>query len=384
MRPTRAFTASITGAGILSDVQDGLRDPQNGLGQRRLAYGVSLPCAPHLSLLPFGLFMTARVALVMPMLNEAVDLPETLASIEAQTVDKQLLRFIAVDGGSTDGSPDIVRAWLARSGIAGEVIDNPRRRIPISLNLGAQRAGREALIIRLDAHTTYGSTYVADVIAAFEKGPPDIGNVGCAQIPAQTSDLDRAVVGELLTHPLGLGRIGVRDFREPLPVETVYLGSWRPGLLFDLGGFDEQWVANEDSELEARLRAAGWKLRMVPSENRYKVNRGIRATIRQWGGYGFWRAQTSRRFPHELRARHFISAGLLLGGIALLFTPWRWLDLAAFVCYGAAVIALRDRRQPLRVALACVLAFPCFQIAWTLGFLRGLFIAPPRFNPALH
>ncbi len=328
--------------------------------------------------------MTARVALVMPMLDEAADLPETLASIQAQTIDKARIRFIAVDGGSKDGSPEIVRAWLARSGIDGEVIVNPRKRIPISLNLGAARAGRDALIVRLDAHTTYGPTYVADVVAAFESGPPDIGNVGCAQIPAPTADFERAVVGELLTHPLGLARIGVRDLRAPAQVETVYLGSWRPGLLFDLGGFDERWSANEDSELEARLRAAGWKLLIVPSENRYKVNRGVRATIRQWGGYGFWRAQTSRRFPHELRARHFIPAVLLLAGVALLFTSWRWLDLVAFACYAAAVVALRDRRYPLGVALGCAFAFPCFQIAWTVGFLRGLFVTPPAFEPALR
>ena len=328
--------------------------------------------------------MTARVALVMPMLNEAADLAETLASIEAQTIDKARLRLIAVDGGSSDGSAAIVQSWLERTGITGEVVHNPRRRIPIALNLGAERAGRDALIVRLDAHTTYDPGYIAAVVAAFESGASDIGNVGCAQIPAPTSDFERAVVGELLTHPLGLARIGVRDLRSVTPVETVYLGSWRPGLLFELGGFDEHWIANEDSELEARLRAAGWKLLMVPSQNRYKVNRGVAATVRQWGGYGFWRAQTSRRFPHELRIRHFIPAALLLAGIALLFTPLRWLDAAAYLAYAIAVVALRDRRYPLGVALGCAVAFPCFQIAWTIGFLRGLFVSPPPFEPALR
>lgn len=319
----------------------------------------------------------------MPMLNEAADLPATLDSIARQTIEKARVRFIAVDGGSTDGSPDIVRAWLARSGLAGEVVPNPRRRIPIALNLGAVAAGEDALVIRLDAHTTYGPTYVEDVVRAFETGPSDLGNVGCAQVPAPTADLDRAVVGELLTHPLGLARIGVRDLQAPVPVETVYLGSWRPGLLFDLGGFDEAWIANEDSELEARLRAAGWKLLLIPSTNLYKVNRGVRATIRQWGGYGFWRAQTSRRFPHELRIRHFIPALLLVAGVAVLFTPWRWVDAALYGAYAAAVIALRDRKKPLAVALGACVAFPLFQIAWTLGFIRGLFVAPPPLVPAL-
>jgi glycosyltransferase involved in cell wall biosynthesis len=328
--------------------------------------------------------MSSRVALIMPMLNEAADLPETLASIATQTFDKKRLRFIAIDGDSTDGSREIVTAWLSETGIDGEVIVNPRKRIPISLNAGAQQAGYDALIIRLDAHTTYGATYVEDVVRAFDSGTTDVGNVGCAQIPAPTSDFEHAVVGELLTHPLGLARTGVRDLAAPVLVETVYLGSWRPGLLFDLGGFDERWIANEDSELEARLRAAGWKLLLIPSQNLYKVNRGVRATIRQWGGYGFWRAQTSRRFPHELRARHFIPAALLVVGAALLFTPWRWLDAVAYTLYGCAVVALRDKHRPLSVALGCCVAFPCFQIAWTIGFLRGIFVRPPAFEPVLR
>jgi len=44
--------------------------------------------------------------------------------------------FVGVDGASSDDSRDIVAHWLARSGIAGVVVDNPRRRIPISLNRG--------------------------------------------------------------------------------------------------------------------------------------------------------------------------------------------------------------------------------------------------------
>lgn len=324
-----------------------------------------------------------QVALIMPMLNESADLPETLASIERQTYPRDRMRLIAVDGGSSDGSAEIVRAWMRERGFDGEVALNPRRRIPIALNIGATVAGRDALIVRLDAHSTYGPTYVEDVVRAFEHGPADIGNVGCAQIPAPATSYGRDVVGQFLTHPLGLARIGVRDITAPTPVETVYLGSWPPGLLFDLGGFDERWIANEDSELEARLRAAGWKLLLVPSSNLYKVNRGVWATVRQWGGYGFWRAQTSRRFPHELRARHFVSAAALVIGAALLFTPWRIVDLIAYAAYAIAVIGLRGRTCSFAVSLGACVAFPLFQIAWTAGFIRGLFFKPPPFEPAL-
>jgi len=327
--------------------------------------------------------MFERATLIMPMRNEAAFLPETLASIEAQTIDRSRLRLYAIDGDSDDGSADIVRAWLAKTGIAGSVLPNPQRRIPAALNIGARAAEDGEALVRLDAHTTYGPTYVADVLAAFERFGPTTGCVGCAQVPAPAHDFERAVVGELLTHPLGLARLGVRDLRAPVEVETVYLGSWPPGLLQRLGGFDERWRANEDSELEARLRDAGYTLVMVPSTNRYHVNRGIFATIRQWGAYGFWRAQTTRRFPHELRARHAIPIVLLIGALWLLFTPWRWIDAALALAYVAAVLALHDRRLPLAVGLGCAVTFPLFQIAWTIGLIRGLFVRPPAFVPAI-
>jgi succinoglycan biosynthesis protein ExoA len=328
--------------------------------------------------------MQTRVALVMPMLDEAAHLPATLASLARQTIAHSRLFFIAVDGGSADESAAIVRDWLAATGIRGDVIVNPRRRIPISLNMGIRHAGPSDIIVRLDAHTIYGATYVADVVAVLESDRPRLGCVGGAQIPARSERFEQAVVGELLTHPLGLARLGVRDFDQPMDVETVYLGAWPPGVIQELGGFDEAWIANEDSEFEARLRASGRTLVMVPSENRYIVNRGILATIKQWSAYGFWRAQTTRRFPHELRARHLIPAVLLLLAIALLFTPWWWFDIVVYLSYAAAVLALRDEAMPIVVGLGACVAFPLFISAWTLGFVRGLFARPPDFARAIE
>jgi glycosyltransferase involved in cell wall biosynthesis len=71
----------------------------------------------------------------MPVRNEALHLPAVLDSVAQQTFDHERLFFVAVDGDSTDESRDILRAWFAESGIAGRVISNPKRKIPIALNL---------------------------------------------------------------------------------------------------------------------------------------------------------------------------------------------------------------------------------------------------------
>ncbi len=323
------------------------------------------------------------MALIMPMRDEAAFLPDTLASIQRQTFDKSHLCVLAVDGESTDGTAQLVRQWLSRTGIPGKVLTNPQRSIPAALNIGLRHAGPADFIVRLDAHTVYGPTYIADIVATFATAPADVACVGGAQIPAADSNFQRAIVGQLLTHPLGLARIGVRNLSVPIKTDTVYLGAWRPGVLQRAGGFDETWIANEDSELEARLRSQGWKLLMIPTANFYKVNRGLAATIRQWAKYGYWRAQTTRRYPRELRPRHVIPPLSLAAGVALLFTPRRYIDIVLFALYSLGILAFRDRDVPLVVTLGCCLAFPVIQIVYTIGFVRGRLTKPHPFVPAV-
>jgi succinoglycan biosynthesis protein ExoA len=320
-----------------------------------------------------------RVGLVMPIYNEASSLAETLASIAAQTFDHGRMRLIAVDGASSDKSVEVVEGWLAQGDIDGTVVSNPRRRIPISLNAGIRQLAATDLVIRLDAHTTYGATYVADLVTAFAQGPPDLGAVGGLQLPDIGETFQNRVSGTLLTHPLGVARLGVLQLTEPRFTDTMYLGAWRPGLLQRLGGFDEDWVANEDSELESRLRAAGWRMLLIPVGNRYRVTRGVWSTVRQWAGYGYWRAQTIRRYPVEWRWRHAI---VLLGLVvlaAIVISPWRMLLLPAYAVYALAVIVLGARQASIGVNLCACVVFPIIHVAYAFNFLRGLAHSPSRF-----
>ncbi|MGZ5234459.1 MAG: glycosyltransferase, partial [Burkholderiales bacterium] len=109
--------------------------------------------------------------MIMPVYNEARHLPAALESIAAQAFDHERMFFVAVDGNSNDGSADILRAWFAQSEIGGCVVSNPCRKIPIALNLGLERATNDDIILRLDAHSIYGTTYVADAVRELENAP---------------------------------------------------------------------------------------------------------------------------------------------------------------------------------------------------------------------
>jgi succinoglycan biosynthesis protein ExoA len=316
-----------------------------------------------------------RATLVMPVFNEIENLGDVLSSIDAQDVAADRLFCVIVDNGSDDGSREMAQRWFAAGAIGGLVVSNPRRSIPTSLNLGIAHARPEDIIIRLDAHTTYAPDYVRSILAAFETAPATVGCVGGCQIPQPELRFDRALVTALYTNPLGLGGAAFRTSPGVRPARNVYLGAWRPGVLQAAGGFDERWKANEDAELAARIRQLGYQTLQIPAISAYRVNRGPFAVIRQWGSYGYWRAQTLRRHPGELRFRHLAPPIALIVGAILLFTPLRWIAAAFFACYAIGIWLRRARSESALVTLASCAFFPACQIAWGAGMLRGL-LAP--------
>jgi succinoglycan biosynthesis protein ExoA len=274
-----------------------------------------------------------RICLIMPIYNESANLPDVLASLDRQTIDHGRLFLIAVDGESTDGSADIVRAWLSRSDIDGIVLENPRRAIPTSLNLGIEQTREDDFIVRLDAHTTYGASYIEDLMRAFEVAPADVVCIGGPQRPGKQTGFDREVVAALLTNPMGLGGADFRTSRAPRYCLSPYLGAWRPGTFRVIGGYDESSLGDEDTELAARLLSHGMRSWCIPLESEYRVTKGLLATARQWGRYGFWKARTLRRHPRILRPRHLAPPLAIFACLGLLASPARWLLLPLYGAY---------------------------------------------------
>ena len=322
------------------------------------------------------------VTLLMPLYNEAADIGDVLASLSRQTYPLAATNVVIVDGGSTDGSREAAQRWLAESGASGVVIDNPRRTIPTSLNLGFAHARRGDIVIRLDAHTTYACNYVEAIVTAFAAEPATVACIGGAQLPRPETRFDLAVVTALYTNPLGLGGASFRQASQPVRARGVYLGAWRPGVVEAAGGFDERWVANEDGELAARIRKLGYETVLIPVRSEYRVKRGPWSAVRQWGRYGYWRAQTLLRHPGELRIRHLAPPVALIACALLLFTPLRGLVGPLYAVYFAGIFWKRDPGEPLRVTLATAVFFPACQLAWGIGLLCGLALPRPSTRAA--
>lgn len=313
----------------------------------------------------------SRVIAVMPVYNEARTLSAVLQSIGAQSFDRERLYVVVVDGNSSDESREIIEGWFRESGMPGCVLVNRLRKIPISLNIGLGCAGRADLVVRLDAHTVYGPTYIADAVRLLEEAGGDVGCIGAAYIPVPPSDFSGRVVEALYTNPMGLGGAAYRFGNDVREVDSAYLGVWPARVLIDAGGFNERLEANEDAEMCSRIKKMGLRVLRAPLPCRFIINRGMMATVRQWHRYGYWRAKMLWSDPRSIRTRHVVAPAACLLGIAVAFSPYRLGLLPALAAYGALIFRSRAKQESIGITVATLFYFPVVQFAFVMGMLRS-------------
>ena len=313
-----------------------------------------------------------RAAVLVPVLDEVRHLERAVRTMSAQELDGDL-EILVIDGGSTDGSRDLV-ARLSRSDARIRLLDNPAGRTPNGLNIGL-RAARATYVVRMDAHALYPPDYVARGIERLERG-----DVDCASGP-QVAVGDRptgVAVARALQSPLGVG--GARFRRagaDEQDVDSGFCGVWRRDLLLELGGWDEDWPVNQDAELAARIRARGGRIVCVPQMAAQHVTRSsLRALARQYWRYGQYRAKTARRHPGGLRRSHVLPPGLvsLVAAAALPTRRARPLRRGVALYAGSLVaegqrMALRD--APAGLGMRVTAALATMHLSWGAGFLAG-------------
>ena len=318
------------------------------------------------------------VCLIMPFLNEAPNLPEVLASLADQTYPHERLRLIAVDNGSSDGSAAIVAAWLARTGIAGEVCRLAERSIPRALNTALARVPPGSYVVRIDAHTRYAPDYVALVMAAFAELPGSAWCVGGSPDIVAPPGLSMQLHASLFNNPMGLGPAAYRSADRTGPVASVYLGAWRPGVLEAVGGYDETWRANEDAELAQRIQAAGGQVIRIPVRSQKIITRDAVSALKQWSKYGFWRAQTIVRHPRSLRWRHLAPPVAVVAAGVLAASRGRKALPLLYAAFAFMTVRLRPRTEPAAVTAASLVYFPLVHAGFGAGMLIGFGSAAAR------
>jgi GT2 family glycosyltransferase len=312
------------------------------------------------------------VSVILPTLDERAYIRDCIDSLLAQdypAVDE----ILVVDGGSTDGTREIVDAI----GPPVRLVDNERVTAAAAMNVGLA-AARNDLVVRADAHTLYDDDYVARSVATWQGSGADW--VGGPMRAVGTTSFGRAVAA-VTSSPFGVGPGRFHYATEATDVETVYLGTFDRRIVDEVGGYDEtelQWAA-EDQELNFRLRTAGRRIRLDPSIRSWYFPRQTPGALwRQYVNYGLCKASTLKKHG-TLPYWRPLAPAAMVAGAAL----WTTVALAArrpavaaipAVGYGAAagVAAYRLSDGPGVAPHRAAAALAICHWGYGLGFWRGI------------
>lgn len=307
------------------------------------------------------------VAVLVPARNEERSIEACLASIAAQTHAN--LQIIVVDGDSDDATPQVL-ARLAAADPRIEVVPNPRRIIPTALNIGLA-AARAPWLVRVDAHSTVPPDYVRQALAHLRTGK--YGAVGGRKDGVAWTPAGHAIAA-VLGSRFGVGGSTYHWGEAVCFVEHVPFGAYPVDLLRSMGGWDEGIPANEDFELDYRLRLAGYDLLFDPALRiSWETRQGVGALFRQYRRYGAGKVLAARKHPASMRPRHVAAPALvaMLATAAAALPVSRKVAAALTVPYAVALsgaTAVTAREVPRGSRRWVAPSFAAMHLGWGIGF----------------
>jgi succinoglycan biosynthesis protein ExoA len=318
--------------------------------------------------------VTPNVAYVVATYNEERRIGDCLAALLAQDYPGDRLEVIVVDGGSADGTQDVVRR-IAATDRRVSVRENPRRIAAVAFNIGA-RATEADIVSLMSAHAVVDPGYTRELVRAFgESGARLVGGRMVAVSEGGTAWEE--AIRRATSSPFGLGNAAFHYSEEPKWVDTAFPGAYQRSLLEELGGFDESLVRNQDDDLHLRARLRGHRMWFDPAlECSYHPRSTLAALWRQYFEYGFWRAATLRKHRRFASWRHAVPplfTAAVAGGAIFPVRPVRRLWALTLAAYGGVLAAGAAReRVPSRESARMAAAMAVLHVAYGSGFWAGL------------
>jgi succinoglycan biosynthesis protein ExoA len=318
--------------------------------------------------------MSARTLILVPTLNEARHIGDLLDAllIEADALDA---RIIVVDGGSSDGTQDIVTD-RARTAPRVELLHNPQRIQSAAINLAVERFGDEAdYLIRIDAHGAYPENYCRALVAEAEER-----QVGSVVVPMTTVGIAafQRAVATAQNSAIGTGGSAHRTGKGSGPVDHGHHALMRVDAFRSVGGYDPTFRFNEDAELDYRLRQAGNTIWLTDRTGMtYYPRSTAMGLFRQYFGYGGGRARNILKHRMKPRLRQMAPLAILPVVLLAVLSIWHWGFLVPLAIWGLGCIALGvhaaqkhypEYGMPMVLSPLVGVAAMIMHFAWSSGF----------------
>lgn len=318
------------------------------------------------------------VSVVIPMFQEARYIESCLQCMLDQDYSK-IVEILCVDGGSSDGSKEIVTR-LQHSDARIKLLENPHRVQAAALNIGIGAANGD-IIARIDAHGGYAPDYISRCVNCLLS--TGAGNVGGPAKPVHNgTHVSKLIV---FAHLSRFG-IGVAKFRRDAEgwVDTVWPGFFWKKLFDEVGLYRLDLPRSEDNDMNERIRRHGHGIYLSPAIHAtYFPRSDLLSLAKKCLSDGEGVAVTLASNRRAVEFRHFVP---------LMFVLWLIVSLLLLPVSGLGAIGLGLALVPyligcvifsipiavhhgIRYAIAMPALFLLIHLAYGLGTLRGLVLA---------
>ncbi len=226
------------------------------------------------------------ISVIIPIHNAQEALGDCLDALERQTTPREKYEIIVVN----DGPVDITVETIAdHHGVT--FLSQAQRGAAAARNLGAKQAQGDILLFT-DADCAPESNWVGAMIAPF--ADQEIAGVCGVVSTRQTGLIPRFIQLEYDYRYRNIARHTRIDF-----VNTGTAG-YRKHVFMDSGGFREDLLGAEDTELSFRLASQGHKMVFAPEAIVYHSHpESILEYARRKHHYSYWRMIVYRRHPRK-------------------------------------------------------------------------------------
>ena len=291
---------------------------------------------------------SVTVSLIITVKDEAAALPRLLDSIAAQTRAPD--EIVVVDGGSTDGTLEVLRAYAARLPLLPlKILSRPGANISQGRN-AAIRAATGDVICSTDAGVRLEPVWVEELVLPLEDRGPKTEDGRQSSVVRHPSSVVDVVAGFFVPDPRSVFETALAAATLPVLAEirsARFLPSsrsvaFRKSAWEKAGGYPEWLDFCEDLVFDFALRDAGCRFGFAPrAVAHFRPRENLRAFFKQYYQYARGDGKANLWFlRHVIRYATYLVALplplallfkmplwgfgiLLLGFLGLFFTPYK-------------------------------------------------------------
>lgn len=315
-----------------------------------------------------------KVSVIIPCRNEENYIGKCLDSIINQSYGIENIEIMISDGLSEDNTVNIINEYQKKYGMI-RLLRNEKKVTPVAMNLGIKNSTGEIIII-FGSHAFMDKEYVRICVEKLEN--PEISCVGGKMISISENSNAEAI-SMAMSSPFGVGNALFRYSDKEEYVDTVAFGAYRKSIFDEIGLFDEQFVRNQDDELNFRVTKAGGKILLCPDIISYYYTRGSFSKLwRQYYQYGFWKVRVIQKHKRPASLRHIIpllfTVGLFCGALLSLFSKaFMHIYLSVIALYAVLAFVFASKVQTEKKhLLKIVYSFIILHLSYGMGFIDGL------------